>query len=137
MGSEKIWDRGAALPSRLHWFETEVLSQDENLDGLGRINRELITKAETMDSPQRAVRIWTARVYGEQEHSAYNGHFESRRAITRCCSMGKGQGNVFRAGAEFAKAEIDEAPEEQGVKYAIRLPANDMLESCSLGWGSS
>ncbi len=28
IGSEKIWDRGAALPSRLHWFETELLSQD-------------------------------------------------------------------------------------------------------------
>src|SRR5437867_8365690 len=41
IGSEKIWDRGAALPSRLHWFETEVLSQDGNLDGLSRINREL------------------------------------------------------------------------------------------------
>jgi len=25
IGSEKIWDRGAALPSRLHWFETEVV----------------------------------------------------------------------------------------------------------------
>ena len=28
IGSEKIWDRGAALPSRLHWFETEVLTQE-------------------------------------------------------------------------------------------------------------
>ena len=37
IGSEKIWDRGAALPSRLHWFETEVLSQEENLEGLSRI----------------------------------------------------------------------------------------------------
>jgi Transposase DDE domain group 1 len=36
IGSEKIWDRGAALPSRLHWFETEVLTQEENLDGLSR-----------------------------------------------------------------------------------------------------
>jgi len=26
IGSEKIWERRAALPSRLHWFETEVLS---------------------------------------------------------------------------------------------------------------
>jgi predicted ribosome quality control (RQC) complex YloA/Tae2 family protein len=34
IGSEKIWERGAALPSRLHWFETEVLSQAENLEGL-------------------------------------------------------------------------------------------------------
>jgi hypothetical protein len=46
IGSEKIWERGAALPSRLHWFETEVLSREENLDGLGRINRELLAKAE-------------------------------------------------------------------------------------------
>src|SRR5207247_5768681 len=55
IGSEKIWERGAALPSRLHWFETEVLSQDENLEGLSRINRELLAKAEAMDSPQRVV----------------------------------------------------------------------------------
>ena len=44
IGSEKIWDRGAALPSRLHWSETEVLSREENLDGLGRINRELLMR---------------------------------------------------------------------------------------------
>jgi hypothetical protein len=55
IGPEKIWDRGAALPLRLHWFETEVLSQDENMDGLGRINRGLISKAEAMDSCQGAV----------------------------------------------------------------------------------
>jgi hypothetical protein len=36
IGSAKIWERGAALPSRLHWLETEVLTQDENLDGLSR-----------------------------------------------------------------------------------------------------
>jgi hypothetical protein len=63
IGSEKIWDRGAALPSRLHWFETEVLSQDENLDGLSRINRELIAKAEAMDLPSGWCWIWTARKF--------------------------------------------------------------------------
>jgi hypothetical protein len=47
IGSEKIWDRGAALPSRLHWFETEVLSQEENLEGLSRINRELLAKGNS------------------------------------------------------------------------------------------
>ena len=41
IGSEKVWERGAALTSRLHWFETEVLTQEENLDGLAKINREL------------------------------------------------------------------------------------------------
>jgi hypothetical protein len=55
IGSEKIRDRGAVLTSRLHWFETEVLSQDENLEGLSRINRKLLTKAEAMDSPQWVV----------------------------------------------------------------------------------
>ena len=34
---------------------------------------------------------------------------------------------VFRADAAFAKPEIYEALEECGVKYAIRLPANDNL----------
>jgi hypothetical protein len=34
---------------------------------------------------------------------------------------------VFRADAAFAKPEIYEAMEERGVKYAIRLPANDSL----------
>jgi Transposase DDE domain group 1 len=80
IGSERIWERGAALPSRLHWFETEVLSQDDNLEGLSRINRELLAKAEAMDSPQRVVLDMDSTeipVYGDQEHSAYNGHFES------------------------------------------------------------
>src|ERR1035438_2664076 len=80
IGSEKIWDRGAALPSRLHWFETEVLSQEENLAGLGRINRGLLAKAEVVDSFGRVVLDMDSTeipVYGDQEQSAYNGHFES------------------------------------------------------------
>jgi len=35
---------------------------------------------------------------------------------------------VFRADAAFAKPEAYEALEERGVKYAIRIPANDSLE---------
>ncbi|MBZ5699279.1 MAG: transposase [Acidobacteriia bacterium] len=34
---------------------------------------------------------------------------------------------VFRADAAFAKPEIYELLEERGVKYAIRIPANDSL----------
>ena len=40
----------------------------------------------------------------------------------------QGKEVVFRADAAFAKPEIYEALEERGVKYAIRLPANDCLE---------
>src|SRR5712691_3365251 len=39
IGSEKIWDRGAALTSRLQSFETEALARDENLAGQEAINR--------------------------------------------------------------------------------------------------
>ena len=87
MGSERILERGAALTSRLQSFETELLTQAENLKGLSRINRELLAKAEAMDSPQRVVLDMDSTeipVYGEQEQSAYNGHFEST-VITRCC----------------------------------------------------
>ena len=80
IGSEKIWERGAALTSRLQSFETELMAQDENFTGLAQINRELIAKAEAVDSPQRVVRDMDSTeipVYGQQEHSADNGHFES------------------------------------------------------------
>jgi len=55
IGPEKIWERGAALTSRLQSFETDLLTQEENLAGLAAINRDLIAKAETIDSPQRVV----------------------------------------------------------------------------------
>ena len=57
-----------------------MLTHDENLQGLSRINRELLARAEAMDSRQRVVLDMDSTdipVYGEQEHSAYNGHFES------------------------------------------------------------
>ena len=37
IGSAKIWERGAALTSRLHSFETELLTQEENLVGLAAL----------------------------------------------------------------------------------------------------
>ena len=80
IGSEKIWDQGAALTSRLQTFETEMLGEEENSAGLGRLNRALIGKAEAMDSACRAVLEMDPTeipVYGEQEQTAYNGHFES------------------------------------------------------------
>ena len=65
---------------RLQTFETEMLAEEENFAGLARINRDLIARAEAMDAPYRTVLDMDSTeipVYGEQEQSAYNGHFES------------------------------------------------------------
>jgi hypothetical protein len=164
IGSQKIWDRGAALTSRLQTFETEMLAGEGNFSGLARLNRELIGKAEALNSPTRTVLDMDSTeipVYGEQEQSAYNGHFESTcyhplllfNREGDCLAAKLRTGNVhsakdweelllpeierqqrrgkevaFRADAAFAKPEIYEALEAQGVKYAIRIPANDSLE---------
>jgi hypothetical protein len=80
IGSRKIWERGTALTSRLQSFETEVLTQADNLAGLAALNRELIGRAEAIDSSRRTVLDMDSTevaVYGQQEQSAYNGHFES------------------------------------------------------------
>ena len=72
-------ERGAALTSRLQSFETELLTQRESLAGLARISRDLI-KAEVIDAAHRVVLDMSSTdvpVYGRQEQSAYNGHFES------------------------------------------------------------
>ena len=81
IGSEKVLERGAALTSRLQSFETELLTQAENLAGLAAHQpgadrqggghrfgpRRVVLDMDSTEIP----------VYGRQEQSAYNGHFES------------------------------------------------------------
>ena len=80
IGSPTRWDRGAALTSTLHWFETDLLTRGENLLGLMAVNREMLAPA---GMPTRAGRIVLdmdsseSPVHGAQEGSAYNGHFAS------------------------------------------------------------
>ena len=83
IGSPTRWDRSAALTSTLHWFETELLTRQENLVGLMAVNRDLVGQAETFDHADRVVLDMDSSespVHGQQEGSAYNGHFE-----TVCC----------------------------------------------------
>ncbi len=164
IGSENIGERGAALTSRLQSFETDLLAEEHNLAVQAQINRELVAKAEEIDSPQRVVLDMDNTeipVYGQQVHSAYDGYFESTcyhlllmfNSEGDCLAAKLRPGNVhsaedweelllpeiewqqkqgkevvLRADATFAKPKIYEALEERGVKYAIRLPANDSLE---------
>lgn len=82
IGSEKIWERGAALTCRLQSFETDMLGEEHNFAGLARINRELISRAEAVGSSQRVVLDMDSTeipVHGQQDNRAYHGHFESTR----------------------------------------------------------
>jgi len=72
-------------------------------------------------------------VYGRQEGSAYNGHFESvcyHPLLLPELERLQAQGIevAFRGDAAFAKPEVYEALEAHAAKYAIRLPANDNVE---------
>lgn len=77
ISSQRIWDRGAAPTSTLHWFETELLTKEENLIGLMVLNGETLGQAESLDSSDGVVLdMDSGESHGEQEGSAYNGHFE-------------------------------------------------------------
>ena len=135
IGSEKVWDRGAALTSRLQTFETEMLAEDENFAGLGRLNRGLIGKAEMMASGYRTVLDMDSTeipVYGEQEQSAYNGHFESTCYHPLLLFNGDGDclaaelrpGNVHSAeGWEEVLLPEIERQQEMGKEVAFRADA--------------
>ena len=157
-------DTSVALTSRLHWFETDVLAEEQNYHGLTRWNADLVQHPATRRRSRRVVLDIDSSespVHGAQEQSAYNGHFESVcyhplfvfNPEGDCLAAKLRPGNVHsakgwdevllpivdryrrrqqtvvvRADAAFARPEIYEVLERRGVRYAIRLPANDVLE---------
>ena len=69
-----------AVTSTLHWFETDVLAEEQNYHRLTRLNADLIRQAAAR-SPSRRVTLdidsSESPVHGTQEQSAYNGHVEA------------------------------------------------------------
>jgi hypothetical protein len=164
LASRERREISVALTSTLHWFETEVLADERNYQGLARLNTDLVHHEATRPSTRRVtldIDSSESPVHGAQEQAAYNGHFESvcyhplfvfnehgdclaaklrpgnvhsaagwdevlLPIIER--SRKHGQTGVVRADAAFARPEIYEVLERRGVRYAIRLPANDVLE---------
>jgi len=134
IGSEKIWERGAALTSRLQSFETELLARDETRASLEAINRGLIAQAEAIDSSQRVVLDMDSTeipVYGQQEHSAYNGHFESTCYHSLLLFNGKGDclaaklrpGNVHSA-EDWEELLLPEIERQQELGKEVVFRAN-------------
>ena len=74
--AERLRSTGAGA-NTLSRFETEVLTREENLKGLSELNREL-DRAMAHSPHQRIILDMDSSespVHGEQEGTAYNGHF--------------------------------------------------------------
>src|SRR5437773_817847 len=80
LASRERRETSVALTSTLHWFETEVLTEEDNYQGLARLNTDVVQR-EAKHRPLRRVILdidsSESPVHGAQEPSAYNGHFES------------------------------------------------------------
>jgi hypothetical protein len=71
--------RTAASTSQMSRFETEVLTQTRNLDALMRLSGRWVDQVRIKKPLQRLVLDMDSSVsptHGDQEGSAYNGHFE-------------------------------------------------------------
>jgi hypothetical protein len=164
LASRERRETSVAITSTLHWFETEVLAEERNFQGLARLNTDLV-QHEAIRPPIRRVTLdidsSESPVHGVQEQSAYNGHFEALcyhplfvfNPEGDCLAVKLRPGNVHsahgweevlppvidryqackqtvvvRADAAFALPALYEALERRDVAYAIRLPANQVLE---------
>ena len=154
----------AASASQMGRFETKWLCRAENLATLADLPGQWIDKVHQRRAPKMIVLDMDSSespTYGEQEGSAYNGHFgctcyhplfvfNQLGDLERCALR---SGNVhsadgwravlepviaryrgivkhlyFRGDAAFANPEIYELLETEGMGYAIRLPANRILQ---------
>ena len=160
----KAVERGAASTSQMGRFETELLANNENLAALADLSGMWIDRVHDHDPPRRVVLDMDSSVsptFGEQEGTAYNGHFgctcyhplfvfNQFGDLERCALR---PGNVhsahgwrdvlvpvverykerairlyFRGDAAFSSPEIYDYLEAEGMLYAIRLPANKVLQ---------
>ncbi len=122
-------DRNAASTSEMSRFETELLTQKDNLKGLERLNVEWVKRAMTNTVHRRVILDIDSSespVHGNQEEAAYNGHFECVCYHPLFCfnQFGDCEGAVLRPGnvhsADGWKEFIDPIVERY-LKLAVRL----------------
>ena len=161
---KKIDNKNAASANTMGRFETQMPSVEDNLKALSEVNGRWVERALQKTTHRRIILDMDSSaspVHGQQEASAYNGHFGCTCYHPLFCFNQFGDcegsmlrpGNVhsadrwkellepivaryetktvrkyFRGDAAFAKPEIYEYLEEKGFLYAIRLPANQVLQ---------
>src|SRR6266480_3364663 len=116
----------AASPSQMGRFETRWLAASENLSALADLSGQWIDLVHGRRPPRGIVLDMDSSVsptHGEQEMSVWNGHYECT------CYHPLFVFNQFRADAAFAMPGVYECLEAERIKYAIRLPANQVLQN--------
>ena len=96
-------DKPAASTNTMSRFETEVLTQDGNVEGLGRLNAEWVDGAMSRTPHRRVILDMDSSespVHGEQEGASYNGHFGSTcyHPLFVFNQFGDCEGAMLRAG---------------------------------------
>src|SRR5438876_10323612 len=146
----------AASPSQMGRFETQWLAADTNLSALTALSGPWIDLVHARRPPRGVVLDMDSSVsptHGEQEMSVWHSLFVFNQFgdLERCALrpgnvhsadgwngvlkpvVARYQGKVsriyFRADAAFAMPEVYEFLEAERIKYAIRLPANQVLQS--------
>jgi hypothetical protein len=156
--------RQAASASQMGRFETEFLPTDDNIAALADLSGVWIDRVHDRRPPKTVTLDMDSSVsptYGDQEGTAYNGHFgcscyhplflfNHMGDLERCRLR---PGNVhsadgwrdvlvpvvqrykerqvrlsFRGDAAFALPDLYDFLEAEGILYAIRLPANKVLQ---------
>ena len=128
-------DRPAASASAMSRFETEVLTQEANEDGLDRLNAAWVDRAMTHTAHRRVILDMDSSespVHGEQEGGSYNGHFGSTcyHPLFVFNQFGDCEGAMLRAGNvhsahrwRYVLDPILSRYEETGVRRYFRADA--------------
>jgi DDE family transposase len=118
-------EKQAASTNTLSRFETEVLTQKENVQGLAQLNAAWVEKAMAR-TPHRRVILdidsSESPVYGEQEGAAYNGHFACVCYHPLFCfnQFGDCEGAMLRPGNVHSAHGWQEVLEPMVAHYAGR-----------------
>src|SRR5262249_35893858 len=150
--------RSAASTSQMGRFETQWLAAPKNFAAVADLSGQWIDLVHGRRPPRGIVLDMDSSVsptHGEQEMSVWNGHYAgtcyhplfvfnqlaTSNAVlcmpATCtalmagttCSSPSWRRICFRADAAFAMPEVYEFLEPERIKYAIRLPANQVLQS--------
>jgi hypothetical protein len=117
-------ERNAASTSEMGRFETELLTEEDNLKGLARMNAQWVERAMAQTLYRRVILDIDSSespVHGHQEGAAYNGHFGCVCYHPLFCfnQVGDCEGAKLRAGNVHSAEDWQEILDPVVERYLI------------------